>query len=454
MRLSIRLMIVRILSLCIVVTLAIAATPIVASPQTGSAPAPAPPPETTPATVAAQQPETPPPSAAPRPWGQIRFGSLWLTPSVTLKEIGIDTNVFNSDSTNDKRADFMATGGPQLSLLWNKRRLRFEAVGGADYVFFLENATERSFQFSGSADLVFRASRRFELTAGASDATVRRRFSPEIDLRAKHRGRSVSMGASAGIAPRVSLRMHGSISERRFDVDEIYNNIELSRTLNEDTRSSGASVGFALTPWTRIYAGGTASAHRFPRMTTRDADAENYFVRVDIDTRALISGGAQVGRVNYRTRAAGIPDFSGISSEGTVGSRLGENTEVRLVFSRSVGLSYMPAVPFLFDKQFGGTLQRRLFDRLELQLQAHQHKYQYLGFVPSREGELPPADERLERYLLGFTVRATGDLRVGFNSEYVHRVTPSQFRSYEGFRFWTSLAYGRVTVKDRNAPLP
>jgi hypothetical protein len=446
-------MIVRILSLCFAVVLTIAPSPIAASAHAGSvqAPAPQPQPAPTPATVTPEQPETPP---TPRPWGQIRLGSIWLTPSVALKEIGIDTNVLNSNAADERRADFTATAGPQLNLLWDTRRIRFEAVGGADYVFFLKHATERSFQFNGNADMTFQVSRRFQLSAHANDATVRRRFTPEIDLRARHRNRSVSAGASVGLAPKVSLEMRGSVSERRFDAGAIYNNVELAQTLNEDTLSSGASVALQLTPWTALSIGGTASAHRFPLRPARDADAEEYFLRVRMNPRALIYGAAQVGHVNYVTRFAGIPDFNGITANGTIGARLGENMNVQLLFYRNVGLSYQPRVPFIFDRQIGGLVRRTLFSRVVLRLEAHHHNYVYLGWVPIVLNEVPPADERLERYVAAFDIRTAGDFRVGFNSEYQHRVSASQVRLYEGFRFWTSFAYGRFTVQERNAPIP
>jgi hypothetical protein len=429
---------------CIAFTLAIAASPIAASAQ--SVP--------TPATGSAEQPETPPPSSPARPLGQMRFGSIWLTPSLTLKEIGIDTNVFNSSAADQVTRDFFAMGGPHLTLLWDKRKLRIEALGGADYVYFLKNDDQRYFAFNGSASATLQVSRRFQLDASASDSTSRQRFTPEIDLRAKHRGRSVSMGASVGLAPKVSLQMQGSASERRFDAGAIYNNIPLSQTLNEDTLSSGASVALALTPWTKVAIGGTASAHRFPVMPGKDADAEEYFLRVEMNPRALISGTAQVGHVDYVTRGAGIPDFNGITANGTVGSRLGtENTDVGLVFFRNVGLSYQPQVPFTADRQMGGFVQRT-FSRVELRLSAHNHKYTYLGFVPALQGQLPPPAERVERYIATFVLRAAGEFRLGFNAEYMHRITDTQVRTYEGFRFWTSLAYGRFTVKERNAPIP
>jgi hypothetical protein len=456
MRLSIRLMIVRILSLCFAVVLTIAPSPIAASAHAGSvqAPAPQPQPAPTPATVTPEQPETPPPAPAPRPWGQMRFGSIWLTPGVALKEIGIDTNVFNTSAADERRTDFTFTGGPQLSVLFDRRKLRIEALGGVDYVYFLKNADQRYVAATGTATATLQMSRRFQLTAGASSAATRQRFTPEIDLRAKNRGGSVSMGASVGLASRVSLQLRGSASERRFDAGAIYNNIPLSQTLNEDTLSSGASLALQLTPWTSFSIGGTASAHRFPLMPSRDADAEESFLRVDLNARALISGTAQIGHVNYVTRGAGIEDFKGITATGTVGSRLGDSTDVRLLFYRDVGLSYDPRVPFLLDREVGGVVQRMLFSRVALRLEAHRHKYEYLGWVRLDPGEQPPTDEWLERYIAAFDVRTAGDFRLSFNSEYSHRATARQVRSYEGFRFWTSFAYGRFTVKERNAPIP
>jgi hypothetical protein len=439
--------------LCSLVPIAgLAVMPAAAFAQTSGDPTPQPP--AAPSGVSQPQPSALVPPPERRPWGQVRFGSMWFTPSVSLKEFGIDTNVFNSNVADDPKSDLYAIAGPDLTLEMKTKRVDLNGAVGVNYVHYVKTFSERSFEFNGSIDGVFRPLRRLEIQAGARQGSSRKQFSPEVEVRTRNWSRAFSFSTGILVAPRLWIIGRASTSERRFDPGAIYNGVELQRTLNEDVRSSGGELRYAITPWTRVAAGGVANANRFPLAPGRDADEERYFVRLEMSARALVSGSAELGHSNYRTRLTFAPDFEGPVGNATLATRFGENTTLQALFIRDLGVSYMPSVPFMLNRELGLIGQRALTSRLSLALEAHGYRYFYKGFVATRPGDVPPPDENLERYLGRIIVRAGGQFRLGFTAEYAKRFTETELRQYEGLRFWTSIQYGRFSVRDRNAVMP
>src|SRR5262249_25015098 len=82
--------------------------------------------------IAAERPLPPPPP--PRPLGQVKVGAWTLTPSVLLTNIGIDTNVYNTNG--ERKSAFTATFGPVLDAAYDSRVLTFAATATAGYVYY------------------------------------------------------------------------------------------------------------------------------------------------------------------------------------------------------------------------------------------------------------------------------------------------------------------------------
>ena len=64
---------------------------------------------------------------------RMRLGPLYLNPVLQIRELGVDTNVFNT--FDDPKSDFTATLGPEIeSWLPLGRRILITAFGGVDVV--------------------------------------------------------------------------------------------------------------------------------------------------------------------------------------------------------------------------------------------------------------------------------------------------------------------------------
>src|SRR5438552_15075679 len=96
--------------------------------------------------AAAGQSGSDPSSEAP-----MRLGPLRLTPSVSLTNFGIDSNVFN-EVDNPKR-DFTATLSPRTEARLRLGRARVIGNGGVDFVYFSQYASQRSLNLHGEVRL-------------------------------------------------------------------------------------------------------------------------------------------------------------------------------------------------------------------------------------------------------------------------------------------------------------
>jgi len=138
-------------------------------------------------------------STEPDPWEQARwrFGPLAVTPTVQLRNLGVDTNVFNE--VNDPKKDFTTTvaGGADWWLrLGRARLLGTDVVEG---VYFATYASERSINYFHRLTFEYPLNR-IRPYVGGSYVNTKDRPGYEIDARARH----TEWGTRAGVAIRAT----------------------------------------------------------------------------------------------------------------------------------------------------------------------------------------------------------------------------------------------------------
>src|SRR5262245_10625440 len=74
---------------------------------------------------------------------RVHLGPFYVKPALLVKELGVDTNVFNQ--TDQPKSDFTTTVTPQadVAVPFAHRGL-FRVMGGLDSVYYAKYATERS----------------------------------------------------------------------------------------------------------------------------------------------------------------------------------------------------------------------------------------------------------------------------------------------------------------------
>ena len=156
---------------------------------------------------------------------RMHLGPFYLTPAVQIKELGVDTNVFNDGE--EAQSDFTATVTP-LANMWLPvaRRALFHATAASDLVWYTRFASERSVDPQLSADgSVFM--RRLTLTGGYAYLNTRQRPNYEVDLRSRRLERAATVGVKYAVTPKLSVAVSGSRTILEYDADAVFEGTEL-----------------------------------------------------------------------------------------------------------------------------------------------------------------------------------------------------------------------------------
>ena len=236
------------------------------------------------------------------------LGPIYVTPTILLKELGVDSNVFNA--AGEQKSDFTFTVGPKVDLWVPVARRALFAGHGGDRPGLVRAVRQRALGRSA-----VRATRR---GLPAPDHAVRerpylntrQRLNYEVDLRARH----VENGANAGVAvrltPKLSVEAAARLERTRFDADAVFDGVSLQQTLNQDTDRLQRDRRHQITPLTTLALRYERLEDAFAYSPVRDSNSFRVMPGVEFKPRALINGHRlrrlpQVHAVSHR-RAAGV----------------------------------------------------------------------------------------------------------------------------------------------------
>jgi hypothetical protein len=376
---------------------------------------------------------------------RMHLGPLYVTPRFDIKELGIDSNVFNEGGR--PQSDFTATATP-IAYAWvpvaHKALFRFR--GGADLVWYQKFDSERSVNPQGAAGADIYV-RRLTLTGGYSYLDSRVRPNYEIDIRSRRIERAATAGVSYALTPKVSVAVSGGRTTYDYDADAVIQGTKLYETLNR--RSTGGSLTYRqkLTPLTAVVVRSEYFEDRFPYSPERDNDNVQVMPGLEFQPRALLKGSAFLGYRTFRAKNPELlPDYTGLVGDVSLEYVLYGATAVRGRYGRHLEYSYEPLQPYYIDNLFGLGVRRALGRSFDVVGTADRHRYAYQDlrapiFGPS--GQAPPRVDVIWVYegSLGYLLGRTA--RLGFGAMYTQREAPDvRFHSYDGVRVRVTLTSG------------
>ena len=386
------------------------------------------------------------------------LGPIYVTPRIVLKELGVDSNVFNA--AGDPQSDFTFTVGPKVDI-WVPvaRRALFQGTAGSDLVWYANYSSERSIdpQFAGRGEIYLR---RITLFAENEYLNSRQRLNYEIDLRARHVESNSTAGLAVKLTPKFSVELAGRLDETRFDADARFDGVQLQRTLNQTTTGYSVAARQRLTPLTTVVVRYEAIDDEFTFAPERDSHSFRVMPGVEFKPRALVKGSAYVGYRRFTpSQAKVLPEFSGIVAQLGLSYTLMGSTTFGVSYSRDLTYSYEEARPFFVNSSVGLSVRRALGRRFDVLTSADRHVYAYRdllggnvlgGNVPGGDllavdvvaVALEPRVDTTWNYAgsVGYRI---GKGRVGFGVTYWQRDSNARtFRNYDNLRFGTTVTYG------------
>ena len=384
-----------------------------------------------PSIVSAQEPVEDPADLA-----RFRFGPIRFTPVIQVRNVGVDTNVFNE--AEEPERDFTASIGPAADYWVRLGRVRVRGKTGLDYNHFQEFKTQRSLGTENELRAELPLNRIKPFVFGAYDNT-RRRPEYEIDVRTRHRTTQLGAGLDVRALSRTIFRFEADESRLRFDEDAVFFGTKLGDVLDRRSLAYRVALRHSLTPLTTFVLQTERQEDRFDVSVDRDADSYRVLPGFELDSRALIAGRAFVGYRSFTTLDPDVPDYDGVVAlvEAVYALRA---TRFGVAVQRDVWYSYELAEPFFVVTDATLEVTQKVttnwdtVGRVGRQLLDYQRRQSFAGEART---------DTLWRIGGGLGRRVGRTARIGLDIDHVRREAPqAPARAYQGWRIGGSLTYG------------
>jgi len=334
----------------------------------------------------AQAPSEQPPTATPlpppppkKPFGQMDFGPLVLTPSVAFMNIGVDNNVYNS--AGERQVAFTATVSPQLHLVYKSGRLMIDSNTAADYIYYDVDTTLGGFTPRTVLNVEYRIGRRITLLFNDYVASHKDRPSIEIDARVRHTTTTIGTGVRVALAPKMDLELGVRQSDIRYPDGTVYDGVKLEETLNQRTRTAYGSLLYRVTPYTAVRTLVNIDDQKYPLSPNRDGQSNLYAGGLSFSPRALIGGDAMIGVRQFWSHSPTQPNFTGLAADGRLTLTFGDLTGFLVSGHRDLNPSYELTNPYVLQSSYQLAVQQHLSRRFDVGLTYTTLKMDYATFT-------------------------------------------------------------------------
>jgi hypothetical protein len=378
--------------------------------------------------------------AAQSAWAQSSEGSAFYagpigwTPTVSFKDVGIDSNIF--DSHTDVRSDFTATFTPQVTAVYDSSRMKLQSTGIADVVYFERYTNERSLnrQVTGRLEVPLD---RFVPFAAGSYINTRERQNAELDMRARRREIGGSVGASVPFATRGTLIVATALQNAAYSEAQSIRGLELAEQLNRNSASFTAGVRYTLTPLTTFVADAQVASEDYEFAIIKDQRRTHVSAGFEFAPDAVIRGRATFG---YHALSVSDPTsvpFGGFTADVDLGYVLLGVTRFDLRFSRDT--TYSVESPYYLRTFVGLNVLQTFIGPVDLVGRVGLERMNYPG-IPALN--VQPRTDDSDIFGGGVVVRLTRTTRLTINYDTTTRRSPLESLGFDRQRLFTSIIVG------------
>lgn len=368
---------------------------------------------------------------------RLHLGPLAIAPSITLTNLGIDTNVFNQEG--DPKRDFTAAIAPRADVWLRLGHARLSGRASVEFAYFRKYSRERSVNTDNEVrlDLPLNRIRPF---ATVSFLNSRQRLGYEIDARARRVERGATLGSHIRILAKTSLELTGTRSRVDFDDHAVFLGTSLRDVLNRDVERVSVTLRHRLTPVTTVVLLADAERDRFDLSPARNSDSVRVTPGLELGSRALIGGRAFVGYRKFDTLGPGVPNHRGAVASVDLGYTLMGITRFNFRAERDINYSFEASEPYYLVTVLSGSITHIITSAWDVQVTGGRQRLSYrrVGMPESAHGRV----DRLGTYGGGVGYRINRDMRLGVSVDYYRRRSTVARRGYGGLRAGASITYG------------
>jgi hypothetical protein len=365
----------------------------------------------------------------------IRLGSVNVYPSLSLRDVGVDSNIYNA--AGGRREDFTYTVAPRVMTELPIGDARLVGTGGLGFVFFRTSKDQESVNSSASGLFDVREGRvRPSLQAGYSRSRQRR---GDIDVRALTVATNGRAGVDVTVSGVTSLTAWVVREKTEYASGEMFFGQDLGDQLDRKSTTFAAGARLDLTPFTSVVTAAELEQVRFTVARTRDADSYKFLPTVRFAEGAIVTGSAFAGLRDFRPLSGAMPSFRGFVAGGDIRFTIAQVSRFELRGNRDIVYSYDNFQPYYMDSGGQVTLAQRVIGPVEAIALAGRRRFRYQTL---RNVVMPGRIETMSLWGGGIGVRVDDHMRLTFTLDRERRVsTQSAQRQFERIRAFASLEY-------------
>lgn len=372
---------------------------------------------------------------ATRPDAPLLMGPLQLFPTLTLRDIGTDSNVYNESIEHE---DFTYTVSPTLRTVLPIGESRLTTRATLDFRYFEKFKDQQSTSGSLNTELAVGSGRvRPFGTAGLVRSHERGGY--DVDRRAYSNAYQVKAGASLALTPMTSLTGWVVRESTRFDRQELFDGVSLSQQLDRVSRGTATGLRFDLTPFTSITSAIEVDKIRFAHEPLRDANSFRFAPVVQFARGAIVEGQASAGFRDFRPIDPRLAPYRGFVASTTLAFTVRNVTRIETQAKHDVQFSYDDAQPLYLGAGGRVMVTQRVAGPLEAIVMGGRERPRYqtldgLSFGGRREHVTSVGG--------GIGIRANEHLRFTLTMDREQRLsTGAALRDYERQRVLGSVSY-------------
>ncbi len=375
------------------------------------------------------------PAVDPRKDARLRLGPFYVTPAFQLRDVGLDTNVFNTSV--DPKSAFTATIAPRADV-WVPfaRRALLTTSAGVGYVYYSQYAQARSID----PDVLVRGDVYVrQATFYAEDRYLKtRERNQEIDALARRTENAATAGAIVRIGARFSADVAAYDRAVQYE-DAPFFGTNLRQTLNRTEQGVRLTLRHKVTSLTTLTVRAEAQRARFEFSPVRDADGLRLAPGFEFSPKALINGSAEVGIRRFAGRDPSLPDFTGLVAKTSLTYTLLEATQFGVTWDRDAIYSFEPLWPYAVVNTVSGRVRRQIAGRVDGIVSAQRATYDFRSF--STDAGAPARKDVTLSYSADIGYRLSRTARVGLVVTTWNRESTAILRGYRDTRVGMSVSY-------------
>lgn len=374
------------------------------------------------------------PASEPTTFGY-RLGPLAINPGFQVRELGVDTNVFD-EPTNPKK-DYVLGFSPTMDMY---ARLGFTQLFGSmstDLTWYKKYSSERGASRQGRLRLDFGLAR-LRPSAGAAWVEMRERPNPEIDLRARRLLTELQLKAGYEISPLVRVYVGGQTGKTRYRDGEVFEDVALDAVLNRNTQSAEGGVVIAATPFTTVTVNAVRSRDRFESAPLRNSESTSGNFTASFGTDAILRGQTRIGFKQFVPVDPDVKTYKGLVSSTTLSTTGFWRGRIDLTLNRDVDYSFEEASAYFVSSVLDLTYNQRIAGAWDFEVRGSRAWLDYSAIDGAER------DDTRIIYGGGVGYNLQNLSRIGMAWEYSERQSPERpDRRYTRRRIYGSWTYRR-----------